>query len=228
LRIRICPDAATGGDGMSETVLFDYWRSSASYRVRIALNIANIPYRSVPVDLVKGAQKTPEHLARNPQGFVPVLGIDGQQLTQSLAILEYLDATRDLGLLPSAPGARAKVQALAHSIALDLHPVCNLHVVTFAAKLTDNRDGIREEWMAQFIRPGLRAFETMLGGFTQAPFCAGDTPGLADICLMPQLYNAKRWQVDYSDLPRILAVESVCAEIPAFVAAHPDIVKPDG
>ena len=106
---------------MTETILYDYWRSSASYRLRIALNLAGIEYLSIPVDLVKGEHKTPEHRARNPQGFVPVLEIDGLQLTQSLAILEYLDQTRALGLLPSDPAGRAHVQALAHAIAVDLH-----------------------------------------------------------------------------------------------------------
>lgn len=211
---------------MSETVLFDYWRSSASYRVRVALNLADIPYRSVPVDLTKGEQKSPEHLARNPQGFVPVLDIDGLRLTQSLAILEYLDTTRGLGLLPDDPATRAQVTALAHSIALDLHPVCNLQVAAFAAKLADNRDGVREEWMTRFIRPGLEAFETLSGGFEQTPYCCGDTPGLADICLMPQLYNARRWQVEFTDLPRISAVEAACACHPAFAAAHPDATRP--
>jgi len=212
---------------MGETVLFDFWRSSASYRLRIALNLADIPYRIVTVDLPSGEHRTPEHLARNPQGFVPVLDIDGHRLTQSLAILEYLDTTRDLGLLPSDPAARAKVQALAQSIAVDLHPVCNLQVATFAAKLTDNRDGVREEWMARFIRPGLQAFEGLLAGFEQTPFCCGDTPGLADICLMPQLYNAHRWKVDFSDLPRTVAVEAACAGNPAFAAAHPDASRPE-
>lgn len=220
-------DATPNGDNMSETILYDYWRSSASYRVRIALNMTGISYRSVSVDLVRGAQKLPEHLARNPQGFVPVLDIDGQQFTQSLAILEYLDTTRGLGLLPTAPAPRAKAQALAQAIAVDLHPVCNLHVVKAVAGLMQNREGIREEWMGRFIRPGLQAFEIMLGGFAQAPFCTGDTPGLADLCLIPQLYNADRWGVGYSDLPRILAVRDACAEIPAFADAHPDLVKPD-
>ena len=213
---------------MGETVMFDYWRSSASYRLRIALNLAGIPYRSVLIDLTKGAQKTPEHMARNPQGFVPVLDIDGLRLTQSLAILDYLDTTRDLGLLPADPAMRAKAQALAHSVAVDVHPVCNLQVAGFAAKLTDNRPGVREEWMARFIRPGLQAFEVLLAGFEQTPYCCGDTPGLADICLMPQLYNARRWQVEFADLPRIMAVEAACAENPAFSAAHPDAVQPTG
>jgi maleylacetoacetate isomerase len=213
---------------MGETVLFDYWRSSASYRLRIALDLGGIPYRAVPVDLTKGEQKSPEHLARNPQGFVPVLDIDGLRLTQSLAILEYLDTTRDLGLLPADPAARAKIQALAYSIAVDIHPVCNLQVAAYAAQLTDNQTGVREAWMARFIRPGLEAFETLLGGFDQAPYCCGAKPGLADICLMPQLYNARRWEVGFADLPRIAGVEAACADNPAFAAAHPDAVRPDG
>jgi maleylacetoacetate isomerase len=188
--------------------------------------LANIPYRSVPIDLTKGEHKSPEHLARNPQGFVPVLDIDGLRMTQSLAILEYLDSTRDLGLLPGDPALRAKVQALAHSIALDLHPVCNLQVAGFAAKLTGNRDGIREQWMVRFIRPGLEAFEALLAGFEQAPYCCGDVPGLADICLMPQLYNARRWEVGFDDLTRIVKVEAACSDIAAFGDAHPDKARP--
>lgn len=211
---------------MGETVLFDYWRSSASYRLRIALNLAEIPYRAVSIDLVKGEHKTPEHLARNPQGFVPVLDIDGQRLTQSLAILDYLDATRDLHLLPTDPAKRAQAQALAHSIAVDIHPVCNLQVAAFAARLTGNRDGVREEWMARFIRPGLEAFETLLADFDQGPYCCGDMPGLADICLMPQLYNARRWGVEFADLARILEIETTCTRHPAFAAAHPDAARP--
>lgn len=209
---------------MSETVLFDYWRSSASYRLRIALNLAGITCRSIPVDLTKGDHKSGDHMARNPQGLVPVLDIDGLRLTQSLAILDYLDSTRDLGLLPDDPAVRVKARALAHCVAVDVHPVCNLQVATYAAKLTGNRDGVREDWMRRFIRPGLKAFEALLSGFDPAPYCCGTAPGLADICLMPQLYNARRWEVNFSDLARIVAVEKTCADNPAFAAAHPDVV----
>ena len=211
---------------MSETVLFDFWRSSASYRLRIALNLGGIPFRAVPIDLTRNEQKSPEHLARNPQGFVPVLDIDGLRLTQSLAILEYLDTTRNLGLLPADPAERVKVQALAHCVAVDVHPVCNLQVAAYAAKLTGNRDGVREGWMRRFIRPGLEAFEVLLAGFQQTPYCCGDQPGLADICLMPQLYNARRWEVEFDDLTRIVQVEAACADNPAFTAAHPDMARP--
>ncbi|MFT7595044.1 MAG: maleylacetoacetate isomerase [Paracoccaceae bacterium] len=210
---------------MAETVLFDYWRSTASYRVRIALNLAGIDYSSVTVDLPSGAHKQPEHLARNPQGFVPVLQIDGLHLTQSLAILDYLDSTRDIGLLPKDPGERARMTALAHAIAVDIHPVCNLQVANYAAEITNDQKGIREQWMIRFIRPGLEAFEALLGDYDQIPYCCGDTAGLADLCLIPQLYNAHRWGVDISDLPRISAVEAACAVLPAFAVAHPDTVN---
>jgi maleylacetoacetate isomerase len=207
---------------MSETVLYDYWRSSASYRLRIALNLAGVPYRAVSVDLVKGEQRSPDHLARNPQGLVPVLQIDGLQMTQSLAILDYLDQTRALALLPTDPALRVQAQALAQCIAVDIHPVCNLQVVAYAASAAVDPSGAREAWMARFIRPGLEAFETLLAAFEQQPYCTGEAPGLADICLMPQLYNARRWGVAFADLARVVGVETACAQHPAFAAAHPD------
>ncbi len=210
---------------MTEVVLYDYYRSSASYRLRIALNLAGIAYRAVPVDLIKGEHRAPEHLARNPQGLVPVLDIDGLRLTQSLAMLDYLDETRGLGLLPEGPAARAKTRALAQSIAVDLHPVCNLRVATHAATLA-GRDAVKAEWMAHFIRPGLEAFEVLLGGWEQAPYCCGDRPMLGDICLLPQVYNARRWGVKIDDLPRIMTAVAACEAHPAFVAAHPDAVAP--
>jgi len=211
---------------MGDTVLYDYWRSSASYRMRIALHLAEIPYTSVAVDLTRAQQRTPEHLARNPQGFVPVLDIDGERLTQSLAMLEYLDETRKLGLLPDGPVSRAKVRALSYAIAVDIHPVCNLSVAGFAKELAGNDDATKS-WMHRFIRPGLEAFETLLKDFDQDPYCCGDKPGLADICLMPQLYNAARWGVETSDLTRLTAAAGACAAHPAFDAAHPDKWQPE-
>ncbi len=206
---------------MSETVLWDYPKSSASYRLRIALNLAGEAYRIETVDLLSGAHRAREHLARNPQGLVPVLDIDGTRLTQSLAILEYLSTTRNLALLPDDPAQRAKVTALAHSIAVDLHPVCNLSVMRHA---TGGAEPARTEWMQHFIRPGLVAFEALLADFKQTRYAIGHAPSLADICLLPQLYNANRWGVEYGDLPRINAVEQACAAHPAFQAAHPDKV----
>ena len=204
---------------MSDVTLWDYPKSSASYRVRIALYLAGIEYKIRTVNLLDGSQKSPEHLARNPQGFVPVLDIDGLRLTQSLAIIEYLNTTRSLGFLPVEPAARAKAQALAQTIAIDLHPVCNLSVATHA---TGGEEPARTNWMQHFIRPGLLAFEAQLQTYPASDFCIGDAPSLADLCLIPQLYNANRWGADYSDCPRIQAVEKVCAAHSAFQAAHPD------
>lgn len=205
---------------MSDIILYDYPKSSASYRVRIALNLAGLSYTKVNVDLLAGGQNAPEHLARNPQGFVPVLDIDGVQLTQSLAILEYLDRTRGLGFCPTDPVERAKQQALAMAIAVDLHPVCNLSVVKHA---TGGQDPARTGWMQHFISKGLAAFEVMLGQFNQAPFCCGNRPVLADICLIPQIYNAERWGVSLEEMPRIRAVRAACDENAAFSKAHPEI-----
>ncbi len=204
---------------MSTAVLWDYPKSSASYRVRIALGLAGIDFEIRTVDLLARDHLGADHLARNPQGLVPVLDIDGQRFTQSLAILDYLDATRDLGLLPKEPVARAHQTALAHAIAVDLHPVCNLSVVGYA---TGGQEPARTDWMRHFITPRMAAFEAMLGRFTQAPFCCGEAPGLADIVLMPQIYNARRWGADYSACARIIGVEQACAAHPAFRAAHPD------
>lgn len=211
---------------MSEVVLYDFWRSSAAYRMRIALNLAGIAYTSVPVDLPTKQHKTDAHIARNPQGLVPVLEIDGLRLTQSLAMLDYLDNTRAMGLLPKEPGPRAQQMAAALAIAVDIHPVCNLQVINYAAEITGNRENVKEDWMQQFIRPGLVAVEELLSAFEQAPYACGDKPGLVDICLMPQLYNAHRWGVDVSDLDRICAIEAACAENPAFAKAYPDLHKP--
>lgn len=198
--------------------LFDYWRSTASYRVRIALGLAGLEWDSVPVNLVDGVQRSTEHLDRNPQGLVPVLEIDGLRLTQSLAIVEYLNETRELGLLPVDAGERAKVRALAQAIAMEIHPVCNLRVARHAVTESDGAITM-EGWMRAFIGPGLQAVEQMLEGGDR---CYGAGVTLADICLLPQLYNAHRWGVDLSPLPKIRRVEAALAEIPAFAAAHPD------
>jgi len=203
-------------------VLYDYWRSSASYRVRIALNMAGIDYKPVVVNLLDGSHRAEPHLARNPQGFVPALEIDGLMLTQSLAILEYMTETRGLSLLPDDAPGRARVRALAHAIAMDIHPVCNLSVVAHVMEITGGGAEARSDWMQHFISQGLAAFEAMLDHKDTGGFCHGDTPGLADICLMPQVYNADRWGIDMSAMPRIQAIRKACDQLPAFVKAHPD------
>ncbi|WP_370244249.1 maleylacetoacetate isomerase [Salipiger sp.] len=208
---------------MTDVVLYDYWRSTASWRVRIALNLADLSYSAVPVDLVAGDQGEDAHVARNPQALVPVLEIDGLRLTQSMAILDYLEDTGRLSLRPADPAQTARMRAVLQAIACEIHPVCNLRVAAHAARLT-GRDETRAEWMQQFIRPGLVAIERMLD--EAGPFCMGASLTQADLALIPQLYNADRWGVDTSDLPKIARVAAACADLPAFQAAHPDAVLP--
>ena len=210
---------------MPDTILLhDYWRSSSAYRIRIALNLLGLPYQSRHVDLVAGDQRSPGHLAANPQGLVPVLEIDGLRLTQSLAILEYLDETRSAGFLPKDPAARAQARALAHAIAMEVQPVCNLRVARHAVSLGGT--ATMEGWMGHFITLGLQGFEGLLAQGPALPFCHGDSPGLADLCLIPQIYNARRWGVDLAPYPRLAAIATRAEALPAIAAAHPDRVKP--
>jgi maleylacetoacetate isomerase len=212
---------------VSKPVLYDYWRSSASYRVRIALNLLGIAYDAVPVNLLAKEQRSAEHLARNPQGLVPVLDIDGLRLTQSLAIIEYLAETKPgSGLLPRDAAGRARVRALACAIAADIHPVCNIGPVGHVVALTNGGDEVRAEWMQKFIGEGLAAFEKLLDHPATGRFCHGDSPTMADLCLVPQLYNARRWQADIASLRRVNAIADRCHGLPAFEAAYP--VDPSG
>lgn len=198
--------------------LYDYWRSSACYRVRIALGLAGLKWKSVPVNLAEAEHKRPQHLARNPQGLVPVIEIDGHRFTQSLAIVEYLDETRGLGLLSPDPALRARVRATARAIAVDIHPICNLGTSRHAVERSNGAITV-EGWIRHFIGPGLAAVEQMIDGSDR---CHGNAVTLADICLVPQLYNADCWGVSLTAMPKIRRVAAALADIPAFVAAHPD------
>ncbi|WP_047458221.1 maleylacetoacetate isomerase [Rhizobium rhizogenes] len=206
---------------MKEVVLYDYWRSSASCRVRIALNMLGVDYKTVSINLLEGEQRKPDYLALNPQGLVPTLVIDGRILTQSLSIIEYLAELRpESGLLPSDIAGRQHVRALAYAIAMDIHPICNTHVVAEVMSLTGKAEA-REEWMKHFISDGLRKLEAMLDE-GDGKFSFGDAPTMADLCLVPQVYNARRWGVDMTGFKRIVDIDGKCAELPAFQAAHPD------
>ena len=206
--------------------LYSYWRSSTSYRLRAALNLKGMTYETVPVDLVAGEQRAPEYLALNSIGGVPSLVLDdGTVLTQSLAIIDYLDQVQpDPALLPADPIQRAQQIAAAMIVATDIHPVNNLKVIgqlkaRFGASAEEAQD-----WMCHWMIEGFAALESQLDATTS--FAFGKAPGLADICLIAQVYNARRWGVDLNDYPRILRVEAACLANPAIAAAHPDL-QPD-
>lgn len=200
-------------------ILYDYWRSSAAYRVRIALNLLGQPYTSIPVNLLTGEHRAPANLARNPQGLVPTLQIDDLTLTQSLAIIEYLNDTRDAAFLPAAPADRARVRALSYAIAMEIAPVCNLSTRNHAAAISGGTI-TADDWVRHFMQPGLRAFEAMLS--PDSRFCHGDSITMADIVLVPQIYNARRLGLDLTSLPRITTIMAALEAIPAIAAAHPD------
>jgi len=200
-------------------ILYDFWRSSASYRVRIALGLAGLGWESVPADLTTGRHRTGDHLSRNPQGLVPVLDMEGHLFTQSLSIIEYLNETLGMQLLPEDPLARASVRSLAYAIAMEIHPVCNVSVARFAAE--NSRGGITmESWMKRFIGPGLAAVESMSD---DGNHCFGDRISLADICLVPQMYNARRWGIDLEPMPKLRRISAHLESLPDFAAAHPDL-----
>ncbi len=198
--------------------LHNYWRSSTSYRVRIALGLAGLEWENLTVNLLTGEHQSETHLDRNPQGLVPVLDIDGISLTQSVAIIEYLNDTRSLGLMPEDPIGRAKVRAMAYAIAMEIAPVCNMRVAAYASGHADGDLSVGH-WMRHFITPGLTAYEKMVG---DGPYSYGDTVTLADLCLVPQVYNAERWDVDLTEMPKIRSIVERLNKIDAFAAAHPD------
>ncbi|MGF7150573.1 maleylacetoacetate isomerase [Sphingomonas zeicaulis] len=204
--------------------LFDYWRSSASYRVRIALNLKGIAYERVAVDLLASEQRSSAHLARNPQGFVPTLEIDGLELTQSLAIIDYLDANYpDPPMVSKDPARRAKTLAQALMIVADIHPLTNLRVLKHLKREFDIDDVARDDWYRHWLREGLLALEASAVG--SGRFLGGDAPDMADVCLVPQMYNARRFALPLDDMPTLVRIDAAGQEIEAFAAAHPDQVK---
>ncbi|MFL6862551.1 MAG: maleylacetoacetate isomerase [Allosphingosinicella sp.] len=209
---------------MATPVLYDYFRSSAAYRVRIALNLKGIAYERVPVNLLDGAQREADYRARNPQGLVPMLEVDGQRLTQSLAIIDYLDATRpEPPLVPPDPAARARVLALALAVACDIHPLNNLRVLRYLAGPLGVPQPARDDWYRHWVAEGLAALEA-LAAPGAGRFLHGDAPTLADICLVPQMFNARRFEVPLDGFPTLVRVDAEAGRIEAFAAAHPEAI----
>ena len=210
----------------SSLVLYSYWRSSAAFRVRIALNLKGLHYETRAIHLLRegGEQHSPAYAALNPQELVPTL-LDGERvLTQSMAILEYLDETRPQpSLLPADAAGRARVRALAQVVACDIHPIGNLRVLQWIDSQFHADDEQKSVWMRHWVSTGLHALETMLTSSKDTGrYCHGDTPGLADACLVPQVYNARRWKVPLGDYPTILRIDATCATLDAFHNAMPE------
>ena len=206
--------------------LYTYWRSSAAYRVRIALNLKGLAREEVFVSLVRGEQSAPPYGAKNPQHLVPALELDdGTVLTQSLAIIDWLDAAfPDPRLIPAAALPRARVLELAHVIAMEVAPVNNLRVLNALTDRFGADADARRDWMHHWMRLGFDTAAARLPGTRYA--LSNDHPTLADLCLVPQLYNARRWGLDLSPWPVLTAIEAACLALPAFAAAAPE-AQPD-
>ena len=204
--------------------LYDYFRSSAAYRVRIALNLKGVAPERAFVHLRRNAQRSEDYLALNPQGLVPMLvADDGAVLTQSLAIVEYLDEAYPAPpLLPAAPTERARVRGIALEIACDIHPLNNLRVLQYLKNTLGVSEEQKDAWYKYWIDVGLEALETRLArDAATGRFCHGDTPTLADICLVPQLANARRMNIDVAPYPTLTRIEAAAISLPAFVDAAP-------
>ena len=209
--------------------LYGYFRSSAAYRVRIALNLKGLAYEQVAVNLVNGEQRGGDNLARNPQGLVPTLEPDDDtRLTQSLAICEYLDERYpDPTLLPSDSEGRARVRALAQAVACDIHPLNNLKVLRYLTGELGIGEEAKLAWYRHWIRSGFDALETLLAGSpATGAFCHGDAPTLADVCLVPQVFNARRFECDLSNYPTLRRITEHCDTLDVFRHAAPDM-QPD-
>ncbi len=209
--------------------LYNYFRSSASFRVRIALNLKGLPYDYRPIHLVRhgGEQLAPTFLERNPDGLVPLLVDDAHEpsttLTQSLAIIEYLDELHpEPPLLPALPIERARVRALALNIACEIHPLNNLRVLRYLKQVLGIDDAVKDAWIRHWIEGGLKALDTQLAASPKTgTFCHGDTPTLADLTLVPQIFNGQRFDCDFSAMPTVMRIFDACMAIDAFERAAP-------
>lgn len=211
---------------MNDIILYDYWRSSAAYRVRIVLNLKGVAYRAVPTSLLDGDHKAPAYMARNPQGLVPMLTIDGHDLTQSLAIIDYLDAKfREPRMVSSDPAKRAKTLAQALIVAADIHPVNNLRILKYLKNVLGHDQSAIDLWYRHWIMEGFAALEEMA---PDSGLFGSGAPNLADVCLVPQMVNARRFKTPLEAFPKLVRIDAALACLPAFAAAHPDAVGTAG
>ncbi len=203
--------------------LYDYARSSACYRVRIALNLKGLAYESVDTSLLDGAHQTPDYVAKNPQGFVPMLEVGDIRLTQSLAIIDWLDSTYpEPRLIPKDLAARALVMAKALVIAADIHPINNLRILKYLKGTLGQDQAAVDDWYRHWIAQGFTALEALAD--PEQPFLSGDTPGIADICLVPQMYNARRFITPLDAYPQLVRIDAACTVLDPFRRAHPDAI----
>ena len=207
---------------LSRMKLYNYFRSSASYRVRIAMALKGLDYEYIPVHIAKGEHLREPFSTMAADRLVPLLEVDGLKLAQSMAIIEFLDETHpDVPLLPPDAIGRAQVRALAQCIACDTHPVTNLRILKYLTQELKVDDAAKNAWYVRWCREGLEAFERQLEGLPKATYCFGETPTLADCCLVPQIFNAQRFKVSLDGLPRLTAAYEAAAALPAFKQAHP-------
>ena len=207
--------------------LYTYWRSSAAYRVRIALNLKGLAYEDAYIHLVRdgGEQLKPAYQELNPQKLVPSLETDeGAILTQSLAMLEYLEETHpDPALMPDGAPDRARIRSLCQLVACDIHPVNNLRILKYLTGPLALSEDQKTEWYRHWVREGFEALECMLSNDPRTgQYCHGDQPGLADCCLVPQVYNARRFNLDMGAYPTISRIDAACMELAAFAKASPE------
>jgi len=205
--------------------LYTYFRSSAAYRVRIAMNLKGLPYEAAPIHLLRngGEQLAEGYRAVNPSALLPALVDEGNVIHQSLAIIEYLEETHpQVPLLPADPLGRARVRALAQTVACDTHPLTNLRVLKHLTGHMGHSDAEKLEWYRHWLGEGMAMLEAHLAGESATGrFCHGDTPTMADCCLAPQVFNAQRFELDMAPYPTIARIHANCSELPAFQAAHP-------
>lgn len=208
---------------MNDIILYDYWRSSASYRVRIALNLKGVEYTRIATNLLKADHKAPDYVARNPQGFVPMLHIDGHDLTQSLAIIDYLDAKfPEPRMCSPEPAIRAKTLAQALLIAADIHPVNNLRILNYLKAEFGAGEAATANWYRHWIVEGFTALEAMA---PEDGLFGSDLPNLADVCLVPQMANARRFATPLEAFPKLVRIDEALRGIDAFAKAAPEAVQ---